>query len=244
MKSFETWAGIVLGIAGLIAAYVFYRRSLVKQTLAFVAESIQITGRNSNFPSELKIFYGDKEVENVTQSKIIIWNAGNSTIDGERIVNNDPLRLATSEGSEILAAEIIKTTREVNAFSIKSRDNHSNELILIFDFLDRNDGALINLTHTGKRSVDVKGTIKGMPDGVTSFGHIPSPPDKRFVFQMAATTLAPVIAVIGGFYYLNETRKIIALTIISSLFFVLGALGLYVTWKGERQRPPDILSAE
>jgi len=241
MKDFGTWAGIILGIAGLIAAYVFYRRSLIKQKIAFVISSIQITGRNSRFPSELKIFYGNKEVENVTQSNIIIWNAGNSTIDGERIVSDDPLRLVTSQGSEILAAAIISTTSEVNAFSGKVRDKHPNEQILTFDFLDPNDGAFINLTHTGNRKVDVEGTIRGIPKGVTPLGDIPPPPDKRFFFQMAATTSAPVVAIIGGIYYLQNLRLIILLSLVCSMFFILGAFGLFVTWRIRQRRPPEML---
>lgn len=241
MENIGTWIGILLGVVGLIAAYVFYRRSLIKPNLAFVISSVRITGRDSMFPDELKIFYGDKEVKSVSQSNIVIWNSGNATIDGEGIVKTDPLRLTIPKETEILAASILFTTREVNAFSIKLSGEGSNELLLAFDFLDSGDGALINLTHTSEGGIEPLGTIRGMPNGIKYLGDIPPPPDKKFVLQMSASAFLPIAAIVGIIYYVNGIMEKIFLIIVSLIFSTLGALGLLLAWRIRQRRPPMIL---
>lgn len=241
MESLGTWIGVVLGVIGLVAAYVFYRRSLVRPKLAFVISSVRITGRDSMFPDELKIFYGDKEVQTVTQSNIVIWNSGNVTIDGENIVKADPLRLVIPKESEILAASIVFTTREVTAFSIKLRGETSNELLLSFDFLDSGDGALINLTHTSSNKIEPLGTIRSMPNGITHLGDIPPPPDRKFNLQMAASAFLPIIAIMGIIYYVHGLLEKILLILFGLLFSTIGTFGLMVAWRLRQRRPPTLL---
>jgi uncharacterized membrane protein YbaN (DUF454 family) len=166
----QGWVSVVIGVVGIVLAFVLYRRSLVQQKLSYVRSSIQLTGLNSQFSPDLKIFFKGRELELVTKSIVTFWNSGNATIEGGKIVATSPLRIVTSEGSEILDAAVSTATREANRFTVKLRDNLPNELECSFDYLDPNDGVIVSVLHTGNWRVNVVGDIQGIPSGPSDAG--------------------------------------------------------------------------
>src|SRR5947209_3149849 len=118
MKEFIYQNGltILVAVVGLLTSYIFYLRSKIRSKLTYAMDSFQLSGMQSMLSPELKISFRGKELESVTKTLALIWNSGNSTIEGSRIVAVDPLRLITSEGSEILDSSILKVSRTVNSF--------------------------------------------------------------------------------------------------------------------------------
>ncbi|MFL6255128.1 MAG: hypothetical protein ACJ74T_08890 [Pyrinomonadaceae bacterium] len=239
-----TWIGVVIGVIGLVTGYIFYRRSRIYAELAYVASSIQMTGRNAMFPPELKIFYGDKEVDTVTQTNIILWNYGNSTIEGERIVESDPLRIVVSPGGEILTSEVI-TSRDVLALACKPFPGKPNELEITFDFLDTRDGALIRLTHTGNKKTRVRGTIRGIPEGVKDIGKIPPAVSKGFIrvlfFMFSIPLVIGVIlwSVVSDIEFRNTLIQMISSFSVVALVYLLRELWHYLN---ARKLPTPLLT--
>jgi hypothetical protein len=218
----QGWIGLLIGVVSIAVAYVLYRRSLLRPSLAFFSSSIQVTGVNSPLVSGIEIFFRGKKVETVTQSTIIIYNAGNTTIDGDRIVNSDPLRIVTCEGSEILEAAIADVTRKVNSFSIAPSEQQHNEAICAFDYLDTSDGALIKVLHTGGKAT-VAGTVRGMAKGLTPLGSIPSS------FDRADNILLSIMIglIVGGFIVI---AILIGVLNLHDLLFSLAVLGAFAIW--------------
>ena len=72
------------------------------------------------------------------------------------------------ENVEILSVDIKSIQRTENKISIFKDEKYRNQAILFFDFLDCNDGATIEILHTGcaRTSVKLEGVIKGVPKGV------------------------------------------------------------------------------
>ncbi len=167
----QNWIGTMVGfvgiVVGLIVAYSFKARSRIATQI----NTLQIVGHNSVLPKDIEFLFRGNKVPNVTMSRIAIWNMGNTIIKGDQIVDSDPLRIITSDDSTILDVQILARTRQVNAFVCIAEQQKCNEVECRFDYLDPDDGALIQLIHTGNDKVEVRGTLRGIPKGVSVVGN-------------------------------------------------------------------------
>ena len=91
-------------------------------------------------------------------TKLAFWNSGTETINKIDIVNSDPLRIDGTELNTIVGAKISFTRRNVSNIEVSLIEN---TVQLSFDYLDKNDGAIIDIYHTESTKLNVSGTIKG-----------------------------------------------------------------------------------
>ena len=72
------------------------------------------------------------------------------------------MSIRIAEGLRILDAKVLQSVNPANQFDV-FRNDEGPVVYMKFDFLDRGDGALIQVLHTGSYSSDlsVAGTIKG-----------------------------------------------------------------------------------
>jgi hypothetical protein len=100
---------------------------------------------------------------------IQLGNLGKEPIRQSDIAPSDPLRLEVSD-TKVLDVAIAGVSREVINFNIGELNDDKKEvtnILLSFDFLDFQDGAVIRLlTDEWHARVRVTGTIIGMPEGV------------------------------------------------------------------------------
>jgi hypothetical protein len=179
----QGWVGSVIGIIGVLLAVlglIAYRTSRIGPRPAFQLHSRQLIGRKEQeLPNEVEVLFNREPVHRLTISRIVFWNSGNATVQGESIVQTDPLRLEIEDGV-ILKAHIPKVTREVINFAVRPYTS-STQAALTFDFLDPGDGAVLEVLHTSeKRDPTVAGTIRGIPRGVASWGEFSGPMQSVF----------------------------------------------------------------
>ncbi|GJL68248.1 MAG: hypothetical protein NPIRA06_08830 [Nitrospirales bacterium] len=169
----QGWVGTVVGLAGIVLAIVFYLRSKRKAKLAFQHYHVTLVGgRGAAFPDEVEIRFLGTAVPRITASKIVIWNCGDRTINGSDVVAGDPLRLELSDAGRILKHTILRQTRSVNGWRLDQPA--PNLLSLVFEFLDPGDGICAEVIHSeAGTKLDCKGTIKGMPAGMSNYGRAP-----------------------------------------------------------------------
>jgi hypothetical protein len=185
----------ILGIAVGIALY--YKGKKAKKPRYDIKSNNVISGfKAKNVP--LEILYSGQKVENVTVSKVVFWNAGDDTLDQSDIASTDPVRIQVTEGCKVLDAKRIYTKNKSNKIEIE-RQGESGVLVK-FEFIDKGEGAVIQLIHTGTSSNDVCvcGTIKGVGAPKTR---------QRSVPGMAATisaACAVFITMIGVAMYRPE----------------------------------------
>jgi hypothetical protein len=112
--------------------------------------------------SGLKITYNDHGIANLSITSILFWNNGSETIDEQDRVASNPLRVGTNEGVQILDAKIAKSINQANRLSVDV-DEEGNHAYLFFDYLDKAQGGIIQVIHTGLSSEDLSlyGDIKG-----------------------------------------------------------------------------------
>jgi hypothetical protein len=103
-----------------------------------------------------------------------IANLGREPVTKADLVDSDPLRIEVAGGA-LLDLAVVETTRPVINFRLAGNlapplvSSTTQGTSLAFDFLDYRDGALIRvLTENQESAVDVKGTVIGMPRGITS----------------------------------------------------------------------------
>jgi hypothetical protein len=155
-------AGLVLAIVSLVAAFIFYKKSLKTKEPIYIVSKISLIQNNISQMNGLEISYKDRKIENLSASKIVFWNKGTETIDNQDIIKQDPLRIECSENNHILEATVIGSNKLANQLSLEVRDS-GKAAYLTFEYLDKNNGGIFQIIHTGISSNDIffKGELKG-----------------------------------------------------------------------------------
>jgi hypothetical protein len=153
------WLGISGTAIAIFLAFVFYRRSKRFKRPAYVVTTWNLIQDYSAKLQGLKIEFKGKSLASISVSKIVVWNDGNETIHGSDIAQADPLRVVVT-GADLVDVIVLMTTHVANQFKITPI---GNDVSIVFDYLDRNQGGILQLVHTGKSSenIAVRGSIKG-----------------------------------------------------------------------------------
>jgi len=162
----------VFGLVGIVLAILFYLRSRRISQLAYQYDEISLVGgMASAFPEEVEVRFIGTPVPRITVTLVLLWNSGNSTVNGSDVVGSDPVRIVTSNDSRILKHSILKSTRPANGLRLAARVGYPNEVAIAFDFFEPQDGAVIEILHSGPSgSSEVRGSVRGMPAGVRNHG--------------------------------------------------------------------------
>ena len=151
--------GIIITIIGIIITV----RTIKKRKPVYAVETISIIHNNIQKDKDLKIFYGEDEVENVSISKIALWNEGKETIRSNDIASTQPLKIVLNNKYDILNAEILFQKNDGNNFEVSiAKDKKS--VNITFEYFDKNDGVIIQIVHTGnsKENITIAGKIKSV----------------------------------------------------------------------------------
>ncbi|WP_338678934.1 hypothetical protein OPV09_17545 [Janthinobacterium sp. TB1-E2] len=162
------WVGSLIGIVGLAAAIATFFLTRQRTALTFHCSGKRLLGlAGSNLPTGIKVDYNGRNIPRLTRSIITLWNSGEKTIDGDHIASSDPLKIVTDNKGTILSATILQVSRTANDLKCSLSTTKSNEVELVFSFLDTDDGAVIELLHTSEDiNTRIIGTIKGIPKGI------------------------------------------------------------------------------
>lgn len=268
----QPWIGSTAGLIGVfvgILGIILYVRSRQRKRLCIQKYALRIIGRGDTEVSEdIEILYQSTVVHRLTKTTVVFWNAGTETIDGNDIVDRDPIRFVFSDESTILRAKIITRTRDVNEASIRLDQEGKNAALLDFEFLDPSDGVRIEFLHTdAKRFPTVNGTVKGVSQGIVDTGgaleDISGPALNMFMYSIvrrqtiilyAALGLGSVIAAAGVlpdavYEYFgvsapgeeddpNALSERVGMIIAGMLYAALGGV---VLWMGRRRYPKGLM---
>ena len=245
------WVGSIIGIIGISIALILYFKSKQKPILVFQHRGLKLLGHTAGLlPNDIEVHHKGIKIPKLTKTVLIIWNGGEKTIKGTDIVDRDCLRVELPEDSQLLSVNTINNSRSVINFSATRSNEFENSIKLSFDFLDQNDGSVVEILHTSSDPyLSIIGTIMGLPNGIKNFGKITS---GRKIFS-----LAPFKVVLPSrlFYILTSTAGLF-LTIISLFvssksrstdnyaFVIMGlvylAMGLFGLWIGRRKYPKSL----
>jgi hypothetical protein len=226
METFLTYAGFILGIIGLVASYYFYRKSIrIKEPVYSIKSNNLISGSASTLEN-LSVIYKDEKVNNLTVSKVLFYNRGGETITGKDIVNRNFLKIS-SKSCDVLDSSVIEVNNSSNNFSVYY-DKPSKIVAIDFDYLDQNQGAVIQVIHTGLSSEDI--TVQGDVMGVQNIVNLR--PDRFSVYKTEMSiglrlivSLISISIILGSFWWASSRQQY---PLILNLFLAAGIVGILI----------------
>ena len=152
-------------IAGLIISHIYHRIQMRRRELFWSMDTTSLVKGYSSFFEKLKIKYEGQKIENLTVSEITFWNNGNEIIDRADIAISLSIIPRTVANTQILDVKVIKTSTLGNKFAAQKMPDNPN-INLHFDYLDTQQGAVIQVIHTGVSELPlwVVGEVKGVKE--------------------------------------------------------------------------------
>jgi hypothetical protein len=214
---------LVLGAAGVLLSIYFYIRSKHEKRPVFHAKTFPLLRDTVSRVPGLSILFDDKPVNTLSLTRLAIWNAGSRTIARDDIVKSDPLRIDGTAQGQILAARVSFSRRPATNLEASLV---SNSILLSFDFLDRNDGGIIDIYHTEPLKIDVVGVLRGCqsisiadPTALWEqrvnkvLGRLPDPDSFKYVSILVLLLYVPLFVVLfiplfGSLAYSKVFRSI------------------------------------
>lgn len=132
----------------------------------------------------ISIKYDSTIIDNLTISRVALWNKGNSILKSN-IAENDPIAIKINNGGFILENQVLYSKNENNLQVEKEKD----KIVLKFDFLARNQGFVIKVFHTGNANdLEVCGSFvdgKKLSDNGEAFSRkmLPQTNKKTIMFR-------------------------------------------------------------
>lgn len=165
-NSYITLIAFICTVASVILAIYFYYKSIKKKKPTYTVRNINIINESIKYLNSIHISFYNYKIDNLSISKIALWNAGKDTINHTDIAKNDKIRIVIDSKYEILDCSILYQKNPANSFEISISKN-KKEIIINFDYFDYNEGIVIQLFHTGSSSQDLE--IAGSIKSVKSF---------------------------------------------------------------------------
>ncbi|MBD9531258.1 hypothetical protein [Comamonas terrigena] len=157
----------------------------------------------AGLPKDVTVQHQGANIPRLTRTLIAFWNNGEKSIVGDDIVATDRLRVRFPDGSQVLAATVVKQTRDVCQVEASQTLGKPAEVALSFAFLDADDGAIVEILHTSEKSHGkIFGTIKGLPKGlreVATVGDRSSSSAKTMLTALMSPRKFALIVVVAGF---------------------------------------------
>lgn len=163
------YGGFVIGVFGIVLSIYLYRKSIeAKDPRCYYLTYQDIVKLDGQGETKIKLLYGNEEVERVFTTYIWLWNAGKKTIQRGDIPTKAPLVIKLideKQALKILDYKVIKVSRNAIEFSITKQSEKT--LDIQFDFLDRKDGVVIEIQHSGSfmTTISIEGIIQGAQEG-------------------------------------------------------------------------------
>lgn len=160
------WLNLIflfLALISIILTLIFYLKSKKKKQPIYTIKSFSLIREKLTKLKDVKITYKEEDIDNLTLTKIALWNKGNDTINSYDVAPKDWIRVEINNEYDILESEIIFIKKNANNFKIDLNENR--KIIRInFDYFHTNEGFIFQFYHTGKSSQNIKvlGTIKGV----------------------------------------------------------------------------------
>lgn len=149
--------GCVVGTVGLIASAVFYIRSRRSKEMLWATKTSNLIRNYKKKLPDLDISYKGHPTENLSVSRLLLWNAGPDAIrrqDMEEVSTTNRLRIEAIANVKLLDVTLLET----NAVSQLSAQQPEDQRTSFIDFLSLNkgQGAVFQIVHTGVKDSDIR----------------------------------------------------------------------------------------
>jgi hypothetical protein len=149
---------LVLAIAGLTLSVFLYLKGKKEKLPVYLMKTFTLLNNNLTELDGIAISFKGMPIQSLALSKVSFWNRGAETINETDIVATDPLRIEVVGDDKLYAARIAFQKNPHNAPTVVV---DSGKALIKFDYLDRMDGVVVDVYHSGNSKIEILGTIKG-----------------------------------------------------------------------------------
>ena len=152
---------IPLTIVLFIVSTILLIKLTKRKRPAWALNTKQVIGLGAEVPPEIKLYFSNKQVNDVYQTTFIFFNSGNETIIRNDVTENVTIHF---KDAEILRQSTInKMSKDAIKFSAKQAIKEGDNCIeLDFLYLDNKDGAVVEVLHTASKDITCSGNIIGV----------------------------------------------------------------------------------
>lgn len=152
---------LVTTLFSIFLAFYFYFKGRKEKIPLYSKKTTNIISKHAIISNQkvklddlnIKIFYRENELDQLSLTKIAIWNDGKKAIRDYDIIESDKLRIEAKNDITIYDFEVDTENVKGNPEIHKIDDN---QLQIKFDFLDQYDGLLFQIYHSGTENNDIK----------------------------------------------------------------------------------------
>jgi hypothetical protein len=184
LKDLIVFAGGI--IVTVFFGYLFYRRGIQKKQITYSIQTRDLVFHSRDYPSNLKITFDGRDIEALTRATVYIWNSGNQPITEQDLRTATRMTLELPNGLVFLQKSISFETRKANNVRL-------NGFEIEFDYLNQNDGFIIDIFAEKKVDVALRYGIK-LQGEIIGAAHPPIAVD----YFIGAHYMFPLVALFTG----------------------------------------------
>jgi hypothetical protein len=169
LKTIASIVGPLIGMASLIAAFFFYRRSRKYMELTYeVAPALSLLQVGRAIRHRVKVEYEGEQIEDLTGVSVAIRSTGTDTVEFSQAADTSgtqiPVTLDFGEDAQILGDPTVETSPPNLPVSVAQEPQHPHKLVANNFLLNPGQSATISvfLTNYHKKKPQVEGNIRGV----------------------------------------------------------------------------------
>lgn len=219
-----------LAVLGVLLAVIFYFRSQKNKTPCFESNSNTLVEGLHRSLDGLEVHYKGAAQERITISKVVFWNAGRDTIDGQDLVLKDPLRILCPLNIEILDIQIVSDNVELNSIQlgepIESEDGITYPIS--FEYLDHEEYLVVQIIHNGDSSE--KFIVDGKIKDVKSINRVSDTRPSPEIFKYLPF-FGPVVKLVSSPVFMKYIGSLVYLSFgLAALWNIVDGKNYWYLW--------------
>lgn len=151
----------------ILVSIIIQIKNTKRKQPTYRTKNINLIKDSINKIEKVDILYNRKKINNLSVSKIVIWNSGKDTILRADVATTNKFRIEIDKDYKILEYELLYQEQSANNFKLERLDD--NTLEIDFEFFEHKEGIIVQIYHTATtddvlkvegKFIDVKKIIK------------------------------------------------------------------------------------
>jgi hypothetical protein len=202
-KKYLDIISIIIGLVGIGLGIYFYSQSKETRDLSYSISPTKALVVDSKRASKLRVLYDSTTISSdIIAIQLAIWNRGKQSIKKSNILKT--IELNNNNRVKILETSIRKVSREVTNFSVLQKNDMNGNILLNWDILENNDGAVIQILFAG--NLNTKFFLNGIIEGQENIHQIDINNETNSTFNIISLILGALVFLMGYFQYKSEKK--------------------------------------
>lgn len=195
-------------VVGIVATIIIEMWMFEKKRISWRKYSFLIARGGEHMIPKLEMAYGDTKIEDLTITKIALWNSGNRLLKMDDFVSDHNITVCSiSNYTKLLDVSIIDKSQEKNKFRvITSGDNCA---VLEFEYMSKKDAIVLQVLHTGSANdIQLDYTIMGGKEPKRIIDGRTRKNNHTKIMKWLTVCLTICVVIVGGLLFAEEITNI------------------------------------